>query len=80
MASSHAKWAGPNLYSPIRTEPLVGSLRHFVGRETATFYTVRKYKEVSVLFNIFTKKYLIFFWEKSRKEIQTLELQTVPQY
>jgi len=46
---------------PIKPEPLVGFLRHFVGRETVTFSTVRKYKEVSVSFNVFQKKNPIFF-------------------
>src|SRR5258705_12357631 len=54
------KWAGPNLESPIKTDPLVGFLRHFVGRETATFSTVRKCKEVSVSFN-FKNIYFPFF-------------------
>ena len=45
---------------PIKTEPLVGLPRNFVGRETVTFSTVIKYKEVSVSFNFFTKKINFF--------------------
>src|SRR5258705_2589185 len=44
-----------DMKSPIKTEPLVGLLRHFVGRETATFSTVRKSKAVSVSLNLFQK-------------------------
>src|SRR5258705_12662476 len=37
----------------IKAELLVGLLRHFVGRETAIFSTVRNFKEVAVLFSFF---------------------------
>ncbi len=47
------KWEGHNLESPIKAEPLVGFLKHFVRRETATFSTVRIYK---CQFNLALKK------------------------
>src|SRR5258705_11721534 len=68
------KWAGPNLESPIKAEPLAGFLRHFVGRETATFSTVMKYKEVSVSFNfhkfhLFQKQFFLMY-----KKLQTFRI------
>src|SRR5258705_8488429 len=64
--------------SPPDAEPLVGLPRHFVGRETATFSTVRKYKEVSVYL---TEKEKLFpnLFKKVQKKYGLLELQTVPQ-
>ena len=62
----------------IKTEPLVGSLRHFVGRETA-FSTVRKYKVVSVYLTFSTKIHFPFFskiicFEKSTIKVQTFRV------
>src|SRR5258705_13356495 len=60
-------------HSPINTEPLVGLHRHFVRRETDTFSTVTKYKEVAVSYNFlqnsFCKKMLYSL--KSRKKVHT---------
>jgi len=56
-------------------------VRHFAGRETATFSTVRKYKEVSVSFNfkniyIFPTLFRNTFFN-GRKKYTLLEFQTV---
>jgi len=66
---------GGTLLSPITTEPLVGSLCHFVGRETATFSKARNYKEMSVIFYFF-KKYICPILSK---KYWLLEFRTVPQ-
>ena len=62
--------------SPMKAEPLIGFLRHFVRRDIATFSTVRKYKKVSVSFNFFQKIYVSFFSKvyiclQSTKKVQT---------
>ena len=84
MSPTYLEGAGPNLELLIKTEPLVGALRNFVGRETDTFSTVRKYKEASVSFNFF-KKYIFailktnIFLNKIKKKYRLLDLHTVPQ-
>src|SRR5258705_13970716 len=56
-----------DMKSPIKAEPLVGLLRHFVGRETATFSTVWNSKT-------FLKSCIYFFSRKNIKKLENIVL------